>query len=276
MATGIRMASSQRSEPMKHARSLLLLLALAPATAFADAKSEAKAHIERATTFHGDGKFKEALEQLTLAYALDPRPELLYAIGQVHVQLGNCTQAITFYERFLTTKPAAGPTAAAKEAIETCKTAPPPEVKPDPVPEVKPDPVPEVKPDPEPMPQPPPRNETPPSTGGTPWYKDVIGDVLVGGGIVAGVLGVVFYRQMSGKLDDSEDRTKAPTVEAHDKLRDEAASKRNLAIGFGVGGVALIGAGIARYMLRDNGERSSKIAVTPTSDGGLITVIGRF
>ena len=261
---------------MKHARTLLLLLLLAPVTAYADAKSEAKAHIDKATTFHGEGKFKEALEQLTLAYALDPKPELLYAIGQVHVQLGNCTQAISFYERFLGTKPTAGPAAAAKEAIETCKNAPPPEVKPDPVPEVKPDPVPEQN-DPEPMPDPkPPRNETPPTTGGKPWYKDVIGDVLVGGGIVAGVLGVVFYQQMSGKLDDSEDRTKAPTVEAYNKLRDDAASKRNLAIGFGVGGVALIGAGIARYMLRDNGERTSKVAVTPTSDGGLITVMGRF
>ena len=264
---------------MKHARSLLLLALLAPATAFADAKSEAKAHIDKATSFHGDGKYKEALEELTLAYALDPRPELLYAIGQVHVQLGNCQQAISFYERFLGTKPAAGPAAAAKEAIETCKTSPPPEVTPDPVPEVKPDPVPER--DPEPMPQGPPQgngnvNETPPSTGGKPWYKDVIGDALVGGGVVAGVLGVVFYQQMNAKLDDSEDRSKAPTIAAHNKLRDEAASKRTLAIGFGVGGVALIGAGIVRYMLRDNGERTNKVAVTPTSDGGLITVMGRF
>ena len=262
-------------KPMKHARSILLLLALAPSTASADPKSEAKIHIDKATTFHGDGKFKEALDELTLAYALDPKPELLYAIGQVHVQLGNCSQAIAFYERFLASKPTAGPASAAKEAIQTCKNAPPPEVKPDPVPEVKPDPVPEQK-DPEPMPQGPPRKEEPPSTGGKPWYKDVIGDALVGGGIVAGVLGVVFYQQMNGKLDDAEDRNKAPTIDAHNKLRDEAASKRTLAIGFGVGGVALIGAGIARYMLRDNGERSHKVAVTPTSDGGLITVMGRF
>ena len=262
---------------MKHARTLLVFLLLAPAAAHADAKSEAKAHIDKATTFHGEGKFKEALEQLTLAYALDPKPELLYAIGQVHVQLGNCTQAISFYERFLSTKPAAGPTAAAKEAIQTCKNAPPPEVKPDPEPEVKPevkpDPVP-VK-DPEPMPQQPPRNEEP-TSGGKPWYKDVIGGALVGSGIVAGVLGVVFYQQMNGKLDDAEDRNKAPTIDAHNKLRDEASSKRTLAIGFGVGGVALIGAGVARYMLRDNGERGNKVAITPTSDGGLITVMGRF
>jgi tetratricopeptide (TPR) repeat protein len=264
---------------MKHVRSLLFLLALAPSTAFADAKAEAKIHIDKATAFHGDGKFKQALDELTLAYALDPKPELLYAIGQVHVQLGNCTEAIAFYERFLTTKPAAGPTAAAKEAIQSCKSAAPPEPKPDP----KPDPVPDPKPDPEPVKdpepppnQPPPKPETPPSTGGSPWYKDVIGDVLVSGGIVSGVLGVVFYTQMSAKLDDAEDRSKTTTIAEHDALRDEARSKRNLALGFGIGGVALVGAGIVRYMMRDNGERSSKVAVTPTSDGGLITVMGRF
>src|SRR5687768_4618865 len=105
---------------MKHMRTLLLLL-LIPTSALADPKAQAKDHIEKATTFHGEGKFKEALEQLTLAYALDPKPELLYAIGQVHVQLGNCTQAISFYERFLQSKPTAGPAAAAKEAIQTCK-----------------------------------------------------------------------------------------------------------------------------------------------------------
>lgn len=263
---------------MKNMRSLLLLLALVPATALADAKSQAKAHIDKATAFHGEGKFKEALEQLTLAYALDPKPELLYAIGQVHVQLGNCDQAISFYERFLGTKPAAGPAAAAKEAIATCKNAPPPEVKPDPEPvQQKPDPEPmPQQPDPEPQPLPQPRPETPTSVEGKPWYKDVVGDALVGGGIVCGVLGVVFYTQMNAKYDDSEDRSKADTVEEYNDLRDQAKAKGNLALGFGIGSVVLIGAGVARYMLRDNGERKAKVAVTPTSGGGLITVMGGF
>lgn len=256
---------------MNHARSLLLLLALVPTPALADAKSEAQAHIEKATAFHAEGKLKEALEQLTLAYALDPRPELLYAIGQVHVQLGNCAQAISFYERFLSTKPGAGPSAAAKEAIQTCKTMPPPAPEPEPTPE--PQPPPEPAPAPEPPPPVAPRAEEPPSTGPKPWYKDVLGDALVGGGVVAGVLSVVFYQQMNGKLDDAE---RAMTYEDHDAARDDAKSKRNLSIAFGAGGVVLIGAGIARYMLRDTGERKTKVAVTPTSEGGLITWMGRF
>ena len=264
---------------MKHMRSLLLLLALVPTTALADAKSQAKAHIDKATAFHGEGKFKEALEQLTLAYALDPKPELLYAIGQVHVQLGNCDQAISFYERFLGSKPAAGPAAAAKEAIATCKNTPPPEVKPDPEPvQQKPDPepMPQPEPQPEPIRQPPPP-EKPTTVEGKPFYKDILGDALVGGGIVAGVLGIVFYTQMNAKYDDSEDRSKADTVDEYNDLRDQAKSKGNLALGFGIGGVVLVGAGVARWVLRDNGERKSTTAsVTPTSGGGLITVMGRF
>lgn len=271
MATGIETSSSQNRDHMKHLKICLFLLALAPTSAFADAKADAKLHIEKATAFHGEGKFKEALEQLTLAYALDPRPELLYAIGQVHVQLGNCTQAIAFYERFLSTKPAAGPAAAANEAIETCKTSPPPEQKPDPVP----DPEPAPRPDPvvETDPRPPPRPETPPSTEAKPWYKDVIGDALVGGGLIAGVLGVVFYQQMNGKLDDAENAT---TYDDHEAARSDASGKRNLSLAFGIGSAALIGAGVARYMLRDTGERRANVSVTPTSDGGLVTWIGRF
>jgi tetratricopeptide (TPR) repeat protein len=251
---------------MKHV--LTLLLILVPAAAFADAKSDAKAHIEKATTFHSEGKYKEALEELTLAYALDPKPELLYAIGQVHVQIGNCSEAISFYERFLATKPAKGPAGAAKEAIQTCKKAPPPV-------EPTPDPVVEPKPDPQPTPVPITDNEQPlpqPRTK-TPFYKDVLGDALVGGGVVAGVLGIVFYTQMNAKLDDAE---KADTYKEHDDARDAAASKRTLSIAFGAGGIVLIGAGVARWMLRDTGERPNKVALTPTSDGGLITWFGRF
>lgn len=256
---------------MKHLRSLLLLLVVAsPTTALADPKAEAKAHIENATAFHAEGKFKEALEQLTLAYALDPRPELLYAIGQVHVQLGNCTQAINFYERFLQTKPAAGPAAAAKEAIETCKTAPPDTPEPEPEPQQQPDPEP---PPPDPDPPPMTRVDKDEPAGGKPFYKDALGMGLVGGGIALGVASVIFYTQMNGALDDAED---APTFAEHGDLRDEATSKRNLSVGLAIGSAALLGAGVVRFITRDTGERTNKVAVTPTGDGGLITWMGRF
>jgi hypothetical protein len=244
---------------------ILLFIVASSASAFADAKEQAKEHIDKATTFHGEGKFKDALDALTVAYTLDPRPELLYAIAQMHVQLGNCPQAITFYERFLTSKPrpAPGPAAAAKEAIETCKAQPPPvEVKTEPPP-VEPPPAPAVE-----KPLPPPQHD-----GGKPWYKDVIGDALVISGVGFTIASIVFFRGMSGKLDDADNAATYPEV---DDLRDEAAGKRNLGIGFAVGGLALIGAGVARYMLRDTGERSAKVVVAPADGGGVVTLGGRF
>src|SRR5262249_45076180 len=102
-----------------------LAVCLSPLVASADPKAEARQHIERATKLHGEGKLAEALDALKTAYALDPLPELLYAMGQIHVGLGQCPQAITYYERYLTTKPDPGTANAAKEAIEACKTNPP-------------------------------------------------------------------------------------------------------------------------------------------------------
>jgi tetratricopeptide (TPR) repeat protein len=237
---------------MKHA--LVVLFALAPAIAFADPQSDARAHIQKATALHGEAKFAEALEELKRAFALDPKPELLYAMGQVHVQLGDCAQAIVFYERYLDTKPAAGPSAATREAIESCKSAPPPEPPPEPQP---------TPPPPAPVAQP----------VASPWYEDVIGDALVGGGVVSGVLSIVFYRQMSAKLEDAESAT---TYEGHQAARADAASKRNVSLVFGISGVALVGAGVTRYMLRDTGERPRKVTVAPTTGGGVIAVTGRF
>ncbi len=304
--------------------SLFLVLALA-ATAHANPKTEAKQHIKKAMGFHGEGKLKEALDELTLAYALDPQPDVLYAIGQVHVQLGDCTQAVSFYERFLASKPPPKKNAqtAAREAIRVCKTNPPkPEPKPEPnvdakpepkPPETKPEPKPEAKVEPKPEPPPPetkpeakvepkpepkpkddevfkkhgkrtgaahvgastqsPERPEQPDDGGTPFYKDVLGDVLVGGGVVAGVLGVMFYKQMQGKLDDAEN---APTYDENLSARDAARSKRNIAIGFSAGAVVLVGAGIARYILRDDGSSKRGVAIAPTTDGGFVTFMGRF
>jgi type IV secretory pathway VirB10-like protein len=302
---------------------LVLPLALALATtANASPKSEAKQHIKKAMKLHGDGKLREALDELTLGYALDPQADVLYAIGQVHVQLGDCAQAISFYERFLSSKPApkANAQAAAREAIKVCKTNPPkppepkasasPEVKSEPPPpeakaEAQPEPPPETKPDTkpetkieakaEPKPEPvksdepvfkkhskrtgavstgagPQENERP-EGGATPFYKDVIGDVLVGGGVVAGVLSFMFYRQMQSKLDDSDN---AASYQDHVEARDSARSKRNLAIGFGAGAVVLVGAGVARYILRDDGGSDGGVAIAPTTDGGFVTYLGRF
>lgn len=99
---------------------LALVLTATSRPALASPKDEADALILRARSAHKNGKFAEALDALKTAYVLDPRPELLYAIGQLHLGLGQCSAAISFYERFLSTHPEPGPAWAANQAIESC------------------------------------------------------------------------------------------------------------------------------------------------------------
>jgi len=240
---------------------VVTVAALAP-RAYAD---DAKPHIERATELHKEGKFEEALVELRAAYRLDPQSNLLYAIAQVHVKLGRCPEAITYYEQFLATQPDAGPAAAARQAIDVCKSTPPP-------PEVTPEPTP---PPPEPTPQPPtPAPTSAPTTQGvTPLYKDPIGATLVGAGVVAGVVGVVLYRGARGDLDQAETAT---TYQESEDLVDRSHRKRTYAAIAGGGALVLIGAGVIHMVVRDRGTAERSLAIAPATGGAVVTWGGRF
>jgi tetratricopeptide (TPR) repeat protein len=248
-------------------------IAMAPARAFADAKADAKEHIEKASAAHEAGKLDAALTELNIAYTLDPQPELLYAIAQVHVQLGHCPMAITFYKRFLATRPSDEAVAVVKEAIHTCETAPPPAI------ETKPEPEPEPKPEPKPEPvAPPPPEPAKPIPAPAvvvdqpPFYTDVIGDAFVGVGLVSGIIGMIEYASARSALDDAEH---APTYAASQSLVNTAHTRRNVSIGLGVGGLVLIGTGVAHYVLH-RPDTGSGVAVAPGHGGGIVTWNGRF
>ncbi|HEY5934931.1 MAG TPA: hypothetical protein VIU61_09855 [Kofleriaceae bacterium] len=256
---------------MRVAAIAIVILGLAP-PAFADAKAAAKKKIEIAAEHHAAGRYKEALNELTIAYTLSPMPDILYAIAQVHVKLGDCTQAITFYERFLGTRPPDEPADAAREAIEVCRTQPPRasgQIEPTepPAPLTPPEPAPDVAP-PAPAPAPAPVQVDQPST----WYKDKLGLGLVGGGVVSGVISLVMYRSATADLDAAE---AAPTYPEHVDLVESAKGKRTIAAVLAVGGVALVGAGAVRFVMVRSRE-SSSIAVVPTTRGGFVTWSGSW
>ena len=110
---------------MNRAVVLALAFVAIASRADADTKADAKAHIERGSKAYASGNYRDALRELTLAYALDPDPELLFAIGQINVKLGDCASATTFYQRFLDTHPAASEAGVAHQAIEGCATVKP-------------------------------------------------------------------------------------------------------------------------------------------------------
>lgn len=237
---------------MKHL--LVIALLASPLTALAGPKEKAQAqkHMEKAQQAHQAGNYDAALGELQAAYAVDPQPDLLYAIGQVYVKLGKCEDAIESYDKFLATNPPADAAGLANEAITTCKAqlAPPP-----------------PPPEPTPPPQPP---APPPEPERRPFYADKIGTALVGGGVVSSIVGIVLYASARGTLSDAED---APTYASQQDLVDDAHFKRNLSIVFGAVGVAAIGVGVWHYV-RFSSEQS--VAVTPTTSGGMVSWMGRF
>jgi tetratricopeptide (TPR) repeat protein len=252
----------------------MVILATA-GSASADPEAEADAHVARATELHGNGKFEEALDALKTAYALAPRPELLFAIGQVHVKLGRCGEAITFYERFLTTRPKSGPAAAAREAIEVCTNRPPAASPPGDVepPAVEPATGPAVEPTP-PVIEPSREPARAPRWTERPWYTDTLGDVLVGAGVLSGAAAIVLYRSA---VADADDASSAETYQAHLDLVDRARTKRAVSIALGAAGGVLVGVGIIRYVIGDRRvEAEAPITFVPSSDGGVLAVQGRF
>jgi tetratricopeptide (TPR) repeat protein len=232
---------------MKQLVMIAALIAL-PLAADAGPKEDAQGHIAKATEAHTAGNFSVSLTELEAAYALDPQPDLLYALGQVQVKLNNCPVAITYYEKFLATQPGPEPANAANEAVSNCNAiiaaAAPAE--------------------PAPAPPPPPAPE--------PRKFDVIGTTLIGVGVVSTVVGVVMYSSAINSLDDAE---VAPTYQDHQSLRDDAESKRTYAMIFGVAGVAAIGVGAWHY-LSFRKKETSRVSVNPTKHGGMISWQGSF
>jgi tetratricopeptide (TPR) repeat protein len=282
---------------------LLVVLVVAPATALAGKKEEARVHIAKATKAHRDGRFNDARVELEAAYALDPQPDLLYAIGQVHAKLGNCSSAIAYYKLFVAVQKDPQVARVIDQAISACKPAPapaaqalPPALPPQPdaspqrtgtrVPPLEDErpPAPAQKPalradrapSPTPGSAPLARRPPAPAAGHAPWYSDKLGDTLVLGGVAATVVGVIEYRGALSDLDAAEDRASAPSLTRYHALVDQARSKHMTSIVLAGAGGSLIVAGILRYVLHDRTEEASTVGVTPAHRGGVLTYGGRF
>ena len=243
---------------------VVLVLALASRAFAGDPKAEAQAHVHASEKLFQAGKYQDALGELTTAYALDPQPGLLYAIAQVHVKLGECAEAITWYQRFLDTHPDDRPAKAAHEAIDMCTTALPaqPEPPPPPQPTVQQPPLPPQQPRPAPI--------APPSS--PTWYSSVVADALVIGGGVSGVAGIELYLRA---LDDFDRAKTANSYARNHELVEDGHSQRQWAVIAGTGGVMLVGGGLAYYFLHVR-KQEPDVMVSPTTNGGVVTWSGRF
>lgn len=190
--------------------------------------------LERVRTLFARGEFSAARDELQRAYAVDPRPELLFALGQVELNLGNPQAAIGYYEQFLATAPAADQAALAQQAIGAARMK-------------LANPVP--APPPLPPPPPPPRPRA--------WDTAGRGLVALGGALAigGGALIVVGHHRAgddSGRWSDYDDR------------RATAATTRWVGIGLASAGAVAVGVALVRYRL--SGDRTTLIA-RPAREG---------
>lgn len=283
---------------MAKTTTLLACVALAlaaPGIADAAPKQNAKVHLDRATKAHKAGDLDKALTELQAAYAIDPQPQILYALGQIYTKLGRCSEASDAYLRFLAlAKDTDASTAqVVKQAIEACKpsggaggaggTTPPKEPatppasatdteepppgmgQPAPAKPAQAAPPKQVALQRDPGAQQPPPEEP---RGTKPWYRDVLGDVLVVGGVTSLVLGGLAYRAARIDLDNAE---QAMSHDRYDELVDAGKTKRLVGVAFAGGGAVLITAGVLRFALRDKHTEVRRVGLAPARGGGLLT-----
>ena len=181
-----------------------------------------EAHITAAHAAYVRGDYLHARDELLAAYALDPRPALLFALGQAEFNLGHYHAAIDYYERFTATDPAPDQVALAQQAIGAARikleTPPPPPPHHD-------------KPLP-PLPPPPPPHREFDRLDRT---MTLIGGIaaLGGGGLI--VTSVVMSRDSSG------------TLHSYDRRVHDAVIVRDVGIASLAGGALVVGAALLRW-----------------------------
>lgn len=173
---------------------LLLGAAAPPPHKTAPVKPEALSHFRQGQQLFVEKHYADAAKELAAGYALDPRTEYLYALGQAYRLAGQCDKAIEAYKKYLRASPGQRQLAATQKNIERCEVE---MLARDRTPEARPEEV--VRPTPTPVADPvisttapiPPPQKTPVYKKW--WFWTTIG-VVVAGGVGVG-LGLGLSRQ---------------------------------------------------------------------------------
>jgi tetratricopeptide (TPR) repeat protein len=136
---------------------------------------DGKACLDRGLREFNILKYDEARAELEHCYEVEPNPVFLYAIAQAYRNLHRCDKAISLFEAYLRTSPAAREEALARRNIERCQA----EVTQPVVPPV-------VTQSP---PASPAENPIAPAKPATPWLHDRTGHALFWSGLGAVITG---------------------------------------------------------------------------------------
>lgn len=187
--------------------------------------AEARAHYAR-------GEYAEARVLLRAAYEATPRPDLLFALGQVEFHLDAFAAAIDYYEQFLATNPEREQAALAQQAIGAARARlaiPPP-----------------------PPPAPPP----PPPVWRHPWTIESTGLTVLGGLAIVVGAGLV-YDARRATFDG------AGTLGDYELRLDKARTERTFGISAAIGGAVAITATLVRWRLHRERAPTLVPAIAP-------------
>jgi tetratricopeptide (TPR) repeat protein len=173
-------------------------------------------HLAKVRQFYDKGDFARARDELLAAYQLEPRPDLLFALGQVELNIGHYEKAIDYYERFIATDPSSDQVALAQQAIGAARAR-------------RAEKAPIVPP-----PRPPPHRE---------WDTENTGIAALGGTTLLVGVGLFAYGHRlagdrSGTLSEYNDRL------------SQAELTQWIGVGCAAAGALAVGAALLRWRLR--------------------------
>jgi hypothetical protein len=249
---------------------LSFLLVAAPRAARAGEptmKPEARAHLERGLAAYGEKDWARAIREFRAGYALDPRPDFLFAWAQAARLSGDCTSAIDLYQRFVATGPSPEQSDAAQKMTERCRETLAAAAPAEPAPTAL-DPYAST---------PPSRAPAAPAAVDRAWWKDGWGAGFTAAGVVGLGLGVGML-VAAGSSDDAA--THAASYDEFAARHDEASTRRTYAtIGLAAGGALLVTGGV-RYLLvhhhHASAPASTDVALSLTPGAASLWLQGSF
>lgn len=208
---------------MRLARCVLALAVLAAGVARAEPSIEPpRSPVEELRDAYKRGDYVTVRKKLLELYALDPKPELLFALGQVELNLGHYQAAIDYYEKFIATQPSDDQIALAQQAIGAARMR-----------LAHPDQPPQVIVKQVPAPEHPPEEPRQ-------WSIEDTGFAALGGAAVLVGVGLLYYAHTLG-----EDR--GGTLSSYDMRVDQSRTTTWTGIGIAAAGAVVIAIPIVRW-----------------------------
>jgi tetratricopeptide (TPR) repeat protein len=234
------------------------LVAMAALARNAAAEPTARGLFKQGIEEYKAQKYDAAAATLKQSYALDPKPDVLFALAQAERLGGRCPEAVTHYKKLLET---IGDLPTAKVIQNSLALCPQPEAE-------KPRPA---EPASRPEPPPPPRTITKTVVREV-RHGDVLATMLATGGMLGlGAGGGLFLA--SRRSQDAADH--ARTLDDHERFTRQMTTERMAAFIAGGTGAVMIGVAVVRWA-RGGEAKSTEVTVAPTAGGTMVVVSSRW